>query len=240
MLAGVSASYYTRLEQGQALHASRQVIDALSRALWLTEDERAHLHTLATQDGRRQQPVHAPAEAPDEGVLELLETFGTTPVLVFGRRRDILAWNAAGHALYAGHLDPADVEDPAVRPNATELVFLDAHTRELYVDWEDKALASVGHLRLLAAQYRDDARLHALIGRLATESPEFAAMWSENRIRPSAAANYRIRHPLVGDLRVTQRLLATSEAPDQTLVVSTAPNDSSSHLALSLLTRLIQ
>ena len=37
MLAGVSPSYYTRLEQGQALNASPQVIDALARAMLLSE-----------------------------------------------------------------------------------------------------------------------------------------------------------------------------------------------------------
>ena len=47
LLAGVSVTYYTRLEQGQSTNASKSVIDALARALSLTEDEHAHLHDLA-------------------------------------------------------------------------------------------------------------------------------------------------------------------------------------------------
>src|SRR5262249_11287986 len=42
-LAGMSADYYMRLEQGRNPHVSDQVLDAVARALRLTETERAHL-----------------------------------------------------------------------------------------------------------------------------------------------------------------------------------------------------
>ncbi|MFC4949707.1 helix-turn-helix domain-containing protein [Pseudonocardia sp. GCM10023141] len=237
MLAGVSASYYTRLEQGQALNASAQVIDALSRALRLSDAEREHLHLLASAAHRRPAPVEPALETVDAGLAELLDTVGDAPAMVFGRRRDILAWNAAGHALLAGHLDPRAVEVPATRPNATELVFLDPHTRELYLDWQEKALASVGHLRILAAQFPDDARLLALIGQLAVESAEFASLWAANTIRPSQSAVYRMRHPVVGRLTVTQQLLTSVQAPGQTLVICSAPKGTSSAAALRLLSQ---
>jgi transcriptional regulator with XRE-family HTH domain len=46
-LAGVSADYYARLEQGRQPTASPQVLDALAGALGLTGAERAHLHNLS-------------------------------------------------------------------------------------------------------------------------------------------------------------------------------------------------
>src|SRR5579862_1288105 len=46
-LAGISADYYLRLEQGRDHRPSAQVIDALARALQLDEDATAHLHSLA-------------------------------------------------------------------------------------------------------------------------------------------------------------------------------------------------
>jgi transcriptional regulator with XRE-family HTH domain len=240
MLAGVSPSYYTRLEQGQAPNASAQVIDALSRAMRLSDAEREHLHRLAHAGHTRPAAVEPAEETVDASLAELLDTVGDAPAMVFGRRRDILAWNPTGHALFAGHLDPGDVDDPRSRPNATELVFLDPHTRELYVDWPDKAVASVGHLRILASQYPNDARLLALIGRLAVDSAEFAAMWAANTIRPSQSAVYRMRHPLVGRLTITQQLLTTTQAPGQTLVICSAPRHSPSAEALSLLARTIR
>lgn len=239
LVAGVSSSYYTRLEQGQALNASPQVIDALSRALQLTEAERDHLRALARARTRQPPTTEPEPEIVGDGLAELLHSVGDAPAMVFGRRRDILAWNVTGHALFAGHLDMQDVEAPRTRPNATELVFLDPHTRELYVDWAEKAAASVGHLRILAAQYPDDARLLRLIGRLGVESGEFARMWASNRIRTTTSAVYRMRHPLIGRLDVNQQLLASSEVPGQTLVICTTPRGSSSREALRLLSQLV-
>lgn len=55
LLAGVSASYYTRLEQGQSLSASSEVLDAIAGALRLDDSERRYLHDLVRADKRRTQ-----------------------------------------------------------------------------------------------------------------------------------------------------------------------------------------
>src|SRR5271170_2392041 len=47
MLAGISAEYYTRLEQGHDRHPSPQVLAAFARALRLDEPSTAHLFELA-------------------------------------------------------------------------------------------------------------------------------------------------------------------------------------------------
>jgi MmyB-like transcription regulator ligand binding domain len=86
---------------------------------------------------------------------ELVHALGDVPAIVIGRRSDVLAWNQMGHALFAGHLDAADVDRPAGRPNMARLVFLDAHTRELYADWPSKARAVVGNLRLTGSGDHD-------------------------------------------------------------------------------------
>src|SRR4051794_6970089 len=66
LLAGVSASYYSRLERGHSLNASPEVLDAIARALGLEEDERRHLHDLAAgqrrpKSGRRPAPERVTA-----------------------------------------------------------------------------------------------------------------------------------------------------------------------------------
>jgi transcriptional regulator with XRE-family HTH domain len=55
MLAGVSADYYVRLEQGRDQHPSVQVLEALARALQLDDDATAHLHALAAPVARRRR-----------------------------------------------------------------------------------------------------------------------------------------------------------------------------------------
>ena len=70
VLAGVSADYYTRLEQGRERHPSPAVLDAIARALDLGPDARAHLFHLA---GTPVGVVAAPARPQvAHGLRELL------------------------------------------------------------------------------------------------------------------------------------------------------------------------
>jgi len=238
--AGVSASYYTRLEQGQAANASPQVLDALARALRLDEVERDHLYNLARAATSPLPLADPPDEQTSTGFRELLTGLQGTPAMVLGRRRDILAWNPAGHALFAPHLDPADVDDAERRPNATEMIFLDPHMREFYLDWEDKAVASVGHLRVLAARFPTDARLLALIGRLSVTSADFVRIWAGQSIRTSSSATYRVRHPVAGELNLRQQVLTSADTPGQSVVICTAVDGTSSQQSLALLGRMTE
>ncbi|MCX4551207.1 helix-turn-helix transcriptional regulator [Streptomyces sp. NBC_01387] len=237
LLAGVSTSYYTRLEQGQSLNASPEVLDAIARALRLDESERLHLHNLARSAkgaGRGRRPA---PERVTEATGQLLEVLADVPAIVTGRRSDVLAWNRLGHALFASHLDPRAADRPAERPNMARLVFLDPHTRDLYADWPSKARAVVGNLRLVAGQYPDDAALHALVGELSAKSTDFASMWADHRVKACTVAAYGMRHPLVGPLTVTQQTL--SQGPGQNIVVATTEADSPARTTLALLAQIL-
>ncbi|MBB4686758.1 helix-turn-helix transcriptional regulator [Amycolatopsis jiangsuensis] len=234
-LAGVSVSYYTRLEQGQSVNASGAILDALARALRLDSHERDHLRELAARRPRQQR---RPAEERlDPSTRDLMRSFGTTPVLVLGRRTDVLAWNPLGHALLAGHLDRDAPDCPDDRPNLARLLFLDPHTRDLYVDWPRKARAMVGNLRLVAGRHPEDALLAALIGELSMKSPEFVALWADHRVKPCEADAYELRHPLVGAVTVAQQVLLPARTPEQSLIVVTTAEGSASENAVRLLGR---
>ncbi|MFD7999199.1 helix-turn-helix domain-containing protein [Streptomyces mirabilis] len=239
-LAGVSQSYYTRLEQGLSLNASVEVLDAIARALRLDETEHRHLHDLAgvvRKSGRSRSRRPAP-ERVSEATRQLIAAFGDTPVIVLGRRSDVLAWNRTGHALFAGHLDPDSPEQPARRPNTARLVFLDPHTRDLYEDWQRKARDAVGKLRLAVGEHPDDPELAELIGQLTMKSPEFTSLWSEHRVRAWDIATHRMRHPLVGPMDVAQQAMPVPNAPGQRIVAVTAAAGSSSQAALTLLAQV--
>jgi hypothetical protein len=117
--------------------------------------------------------------------------------------------------------------------------FLDPHSRDLYPDWERKARAVVGNLRLVAGRYPEDARLASLIGELSVRSPEFATFWSDHRIRPCIADTYDIHHPLLGPLTITQQSLFLARTLDQAMVIVTAAPGSCSQDALTLLAQTI-
>ncbi|WP_329551035.1 helix-turn-helix domain-containing protein [Streptomyces sp. NBC_00696] len=233
LLAGVSVSYYTRLEQGQSLSASPEVLDAIAGALRLDESERRYLHGLTQADRSRTRGRRPAPERVTEAAAQLMEVLADVPAMVLGRRSDVLAWNRLGHALFAGHLDPHAPDQAARRPNMARLVFLDSHTRDLYADWPSKARAVVGNLRLVAAEHPQDTALHALLGELSAKSGEFASMWADHRVKACAVATYEMRHPLVGPLSVVQQTL--SHGPGPTIVVATTETGSASRAALTLL-----
>ncbi|MDQ7808921.1 helix-turn-helix transcriptional regulator [Amycolatopsis sp. A133] len=226
--------YCSRLEQGQSANASPEVLDALARAPRLDDTERRHLHEPAAgarKPAARRRP--APARV-TPAVRQLLTALGDVPVVVLGRCSDVLAWNAAGHALFAGHLDPDAPERPGRRPNLAKLVFLDPHTRELYADWPAKARAVVATLRMASGRHLDDPRPAALVGELSVRSTQFAAWWADQRVKSGGDAVYEMRHPLVGAMTVTHQALLTEQ--DQHVVVATTEPGSPSHAAMTLLT----
>ncbi|WP_328584208.1 helix-turn-helix domain-containing protein [Streptomyces sp. NBC_00370] len=235
MLAGVSVPYYTRLEQGRSHNASPEVLDAIAGALRLREPERSHLHELARAPKGRRPAGRVRPERVTPATRALLAAVEGTPAVVLGRRTDVLAWNRQGHALFAGHLDPDSPDDPERRPNMARLVFLDAHTRELYADWPAKAKAVVGNLRLTAGRHPDDPPLAALIGELTMRSTVFTTMWADHRIVPCDVAEYEMRHPLIGSLTVSQQTLQSPQGTGPALVVATAEPGSPSATALTLL-----
>ncbi|MFJ2909967.1 helix-turn-helix domain-containing protein [Streptomyces sp. NPDC087228] len=234
-LAGVSVSYYTRLEQGLSRGASAEVLDAIARALLLDDHERAHLDRLAgaarhTPRVRRPRPEKLADETRD-----LLRAVDGVPAIVLGRRTDVLAWNTLGHALLAGHLDFRGPDDPARRPNMSRMLFLDLHCQELYADWKRKVRAVVGNLHIAVGRHPEDPLLAELIGELTMKSPEFVALWGDHRVEPCDAASYELHHPVVGTVTVTQQTLSIARSPEQMLIVCTTPAGSSSEEALALL-----
>ncbi|MDI3102194.1 helix-turn-helix transcriptional regulator [Streptomyces rochei] len=237
-LAGVSAGYYTRLEQGQADTASEQVLDALARVLRLDQVETAHLHNLARHSAKPglSQP---PSEEPHARVLTLLKSLGETlPALVLGRRGDVLAWNRTGHALFAEHISYEAPRDPEQRPSIPRMFFLDPHTRAMYRNWHELARVHVAYLRLTAGRYPTDARLAGLIGELTMHSDDFATMWATGDVADCTVGSMHLQHPTVGAVNVDYQVWLQPESPDHRVEVYTA-NDPASSDALRVLTQQV-
>ncbi|WP_164412390.1 helix-turn-helix transcriptional regulator [Streptomyces salinarius] len=236
-LAGVSAGYYTRLEQGQAGTASEQVLDALARVLRLDQVETLHLHNLARQFTKPPGLTEPPLEEPHGRVLRLLESLGeATPAIVLGRRGDVLAWNRTGHALVAEHVPYASPREPDQRPSIPRMFFLDPHTRHMYRNWQDLARVHVAYLRLTAGRYPTDARLAGLIGELTMRSDDFARMWAAGDVSDCTVGAMHLRHPTVGAVNVDYQVWLQPDSPDHRVEIYTA-NDPASGDAVRVLTQ---
>ena len=97
-LANVGVSWYTLLEQGRAVHATRQVFKNLARALMLNATGAAHLYFLA---GHELSPPHmAEAEQVTPALQGVDDALDPHLAFVIGRRWDALIWNRAADLLF--------------------------------------------------------------------------------------------------------------------------------------------
>lgn len=226
-LAGVSADYYVRLEQGRDIHPSEGVLDAIARALRLDDDERAHLHRLVKPRPRVRRPP--PQQRVRAGVQRLLDAMERVPAFVLGRRMDVLAWNRMASALLSDFAGA-----PRGQRNMLRHVFLDPVARDLYPEWDVVAEETVAYLRLATGVDPDDPEMAALVGELTLNSDEFVALWTRHDVREKTHGTKRIAHPLVGELTLEYETLRLPD-PDQVLAVYTAERGSASAQALDLL-----
>ncbi|MGW0881667.1 helix-turn-helix domain-containing protein [Streptomyces sp. NPDC002671] len=228
-LAGVSVAYYTRLEQGNGRNVSAEVLDSIARALRLTDAEHAHLTHLAKPKGHKKKPAERQQQV-RASLRNLLDSMEGVPAYVVGRRAEILAWNHMAAALFGdwGEL-------PAAERNWARLVFLKPEYRELFVDWEQKAIDIVCALRMDAGCHPDDPRLSALVGELSVKSEEFRRLWATHDVKEKNHGVKRLHHPLVGDLSLNFDGFRLSGDTDQVMVAYHAEPASPSAESLRLL-----
>ncbi|MFF7406075.1 helix-turn-helix domain-containing protein [Streptomyces murinus] len=228
-LAGVSVAYYTRLEQGNGRNVSAEVLDSIARALRLTDAEHAHLTHLAKPKSHKKRPA-ARQQQVRPALRQLLDTMEGVPAYIVGRRSEILAWNRMAAAVFD---DWAEL--PVAERNWARLVFLKPEYRDLFVDWEQKAIDIVCALRMDAGCYPDDPRLSALVGELSVKSEEFGRLWATHDVKEKNHGVKRLHHPLVGDLALNFESFRLADGTDQCLVTYHAEPGSASAESLRLL-----
>ncbi|KQX71150.1 MULTISPECIES: helix-turn-helix domain-containing protein [unclassified Streptomyces] len=227
-LAGVSVAYYTRLEQGNGRNVSAEVLDSIARALRLSDAEHAHLTHLAKPKHKKKQS--APAQQVRGPLRQLLDTMDSVPAYLIGRRTEILGWNRMAAAVFG---DWAEL--PVAERNWARLVFLRPDYRDLFVDWEQKAIDIVCALRMDAGCYPDDPRLSALVGQLSVKSEDFRRLWATHDVKEKSHGVKLLRHPLVGELSLNFEGFRLMGDGEQTMVTYHAEPGSASAEALRLL-----
>jgi transcriptional regulator with XRE-family HTH domain len=227
LLANLSTTYYTFLEQGRQLRPSGQVLDALAQALRLSGTERALLYQLAHGTVPAQPEVGAETLAP--AVAALVDRMDPYPTYVTGRRWDILAANRAARALFVDW----SAKPPEDR-NILWFMFTDPRARLVYLDWAREASAQLGRFRAAAARRADDPDFVAFTERLHRASPEAKQWWVRQEVQPLSSGRKRLRHERLGELTFEHVVLQVADAPEQKLVTF-SPLDSGGHLLSTLL-----
>ncbi|MGW8378906.1 helix-turn-helix transcriptional regulator [Streptomyces sp. ODS28] len=229
-LAGVSADYYARLEQGRRILPSPAVIEALAQALELDAAGHAHLEDLigtAVAPAKGRTPT---VQRLRSGLHQMLDSLEGTPALVLGRRTDVLGSNRMARALFT------DFESlPPCERNYARWLFLDPGARTLFVDWEVQARAAVENLRLDVGRVPGDRATQELITELRERSEEFDRWWRQHRVHQRTHGSKRLLHPLVGELTVDYETLTLPGDTETTLFLYTTEAATSSREALDLL-----
>lgn len=205
LLAGVSVTWYTWLEQGRPINASVDVLEALARSLRLDDAQRQHLLALAARNPGEPTPdiEHAP-----DALVRLIDSMNPAPAYVLGPRWEFLAWNRAQSHLYP-MIDHLAAEDR----NLLWVVFAEPTARALVADWDVQARRILAEFRAGTAALRNDPKVATLVERLRATSTEFATLWAQVDVAGFQTRVRRYHHPRAGELAFEYQQLTPSEWP---------------------------
>ncbi|WP_316773777.1 helix-turn-helix transcriptional regulator [Streptomyces sasae] len=193
-LAGISADYLTRLEQGRSTAPSAQVVESLTQALRLSDPERDLLFRLAghTTPG----PDVVPSRV-TPSVHRLLDRLSYTPVVVYDATWTLVLANAPFDALMGETSSWRGIERNAVWRNLVGPGTRVVHTPREQADHEARLVAD---LRLTASRYPADRTLRRLVGELRDLSPRFGELWDADTPPPppDPSKHKVVDHPSVG------------------------------------------
>ena len=204
-LAGIGIDWYISIEQGRAGSPSLVTLDAIARALRLSEMERLHLRALVhTADIRPFRP-----ETASSALLKLLNTIAQ-PAYVTGQRLDLVAWNAAAADLLG--FDQLVKEDR----NLLLAMLTDPRSRDLFGSaWTHEAQRMVHDL------WAEDVAFASLRKRLGEACPEFDGWWSDHEVQLSLSGRKTLHHHRKGTVNYDYVSLQSNDDPGLRLVIFT-------------------
>lgn len=213
-LSGVSATWYTWLEQGRDIHPSPQVLNAVAATLRFSATERAYVLALAGYTADPTEPAAVVTREAPASVQRLLDAQLGLPSFCVAPDWHILGWNDAYAALFPGIATAA----PADR-NLLLLVFTDPYVRALLPDWETDSRRFLAQFRAEAGPYLGEPAVSGLITRLHALSAPFRAGWSDHDLEQFTSTERRFHHPRAGELRLEHHQLTPSDHPHLHVVI---------------------
>jgi transcriptional regulator with XRE-family HTH domain len=225
-LSGMSADYYSRIEQQRGPQPSEQMLAAIARGLHLSLDERDHLFRI----GGHPAPQRAlRGDHLNPGIMRILDRLEDTPAQVLNHLGETLRQTRPAIALMG--------DDSRWTGPGRSMVyrwFTDPRARLIYPA-EDHAM----HGRVFTAQFRQAysrglPRTNELLDSLLAVSDEFAAIWAEHQVSAGYGDTKRIAHPELGLLDLQCQTLHDADQ-SQTLLVFTAVPGTESYGKLQML-----
>ncbi|MDP9796596.1 transcriptional regulator with XRE-family HTH domain [Catenuloplanes nepalensis] len=224
-LAGVSAEYVTRLEQGRAVTPSVHVCTALGRVLRLSQTERDHLLRLA---GHATGPDRVPKHIP-ESLHRIAQRLAASPLTIFDALWRPLHWNPLFTTVFG--------EPPTAAGDPRSLLvwqFEDRleQTRQTTAQRAAFEASLIADLRATAGRFPHDPDVDALLTRL-HDSARFRTLWSRPALTDHQSARKTIRHPQAGEISLESSVLTVHDSSLRLVVYTPVPEtDAARKLAL--------
>lgn len=213
-LAGVSADYIRRLEQGRR-HPSPGVVNAIARALRveLTEYERlCVLAGYAAADGQVPREVRP-------GALRLLERLDAA-VCLCDAAWNVVAWNSAWARLRCGEPTGHAWDGNVAWRTFGEAPGRVSRTAKSATSFETMLAA---RLRMASLRYPADTSLAALVDEMRGTSRKFDRLWHTAGTVGAHEDRAVLSHPGVGELTLDCDLLAVPDGDLLAMIFTTRP-----------------
>ncbi len=216
-LTGMSADYYTRLEQGRGPQPSEQMLAALARALRLTVDERDHLYRISGQNVPERTPLDSHVAPALQRVLDRLDD---TPALVLSSLAETLVQNRLAAALFGDH---SRFTGPA--RSGIYRWFTDPAERTIYPEGDQarQGRALVASLRVAYGAGGPGSRADQLVRTLLRESAEFTELWERHEVAKRFEDHKVLVHREVGEIELDCQALLTEDQSQALLILTAAP-----------------
>ncbi|KZE52274.1 DNA-binding protein [Brevibacillus parabrevis] len=197
-LAGVSSTWYTWLEQGRDIKVSPSVLDAVSKALQLTVDERKYLFALALESGTAVGTTLHKDESPQisPALERIVNELHTCPAIISDRRLHIVGWNKA-----AAHVFLDFEQIPGEERNLIRLLFTRKELRRLAVNWEHFVSGFLAIFRAYYGQYVEDEWYEHFFREMRDVHPDFHRLWEQSDVSTAPEVLLEFRHAKAGKMQ---------------------------------------
>ena len=213
-VAGISPIWYTKLEQGQPIQVSAQVLESLVRTLQLTLQEREYLYVLA----REHLPLPAPHHTSSISTHQqsMLDALNPHPALILNERWDVVGWNQIAAQVFSDYRMLSDWER-----NVLWMMFTHPDLRTLYPNWEDLGMQILAHFRASSGSSTGKSWWLLRRDRLLQVSSEFRQLWSRHDVGTIGVSQKEINHPRAGLLVLQPTTLVLADDPNLKLFLYT-------------------
>lgn len=227
-LCGMSADYYSRIEQQRGAQPSEQMLAAIAHGLHLSLTERDHLFRLGGYPTPRR---NLRGDHINPGMMRILDRLEDTPAQVMNNLGETLRQTRPAIALLGD-----DSRWTGLSRSILYRWFTDPLARLVYPeqDHEMHSRIFVAHVRQVYSQGLPP-RGTEIVEALLASSPEFVDLWARHDVDATYVGDRkRISHPELGLLELNCQTLVDPDQ-SQTLLVYTAVPGTESYEKLQLL-----